>query len=65
MKESSGVHPLTFLGKIQNVRKGSHRSGAWRGVEEGEERQHESALMLTCLLAQDPQVSEGLAERAQ
>lgn len=35
------------------------------GREEGEERQQASLLMLTCLLAWEPQVPEGLAERAQ
>lgn len=50
----SGAHPLPFLGKIQKVRKGSHRSGAWRRVEGGgrEGRGRGGSrhlLMLTCL----------------
>lgn len=52
------------------MRKDSHLSGAWRRVEEGgrkegEERQQASAVMLTGLLAQEPQVPEGQAERVQ
>lgn len=58
-----------FPGQDQKVRKGSHgfrglEEGGGGGRREGEERQQASLLMLTCLLAWEPQVPEAGREGA-
>lgn len=66
-KEKTGVLPLTFLVKIENMRESSHSSdGFMLGLGRVEEvSAGGGGGVLTCILAWEPGLSEGQAEGKQ